>query len=75
MNNKNMSAQGGSASGGKKHMPGFVPVKFHKSGKLLIFLAAGLVVVGVAAHIYPLVVFGLALGLVSLYLIFVAPKN
>jgi hypothetical protein len=59
----------------KKHMLDFVPVKFHKSGKLLMFLAAGLVVVGLAAQIYLLVIFGLALGLLSLYLIFVVPRE
>ena len=59
----------------KKHMPGFVPIKFHKSGKLLLFLAAGLVVVGIASHLYLLVIFGLAAGLLGLYLIKVVPRE
>ena len=56
-------------------MPGFVPVKFHKSGKLLLLLAGGLVVLGVATHFYPVAVFGLALGFLSLYLIFIVPRE
>ncbi len=56
-------------------MPGFVPVKFNKVGKFLLFLAAGLVVVGVARQFYPLVYIGLALGLLALYLIYVVPRE
>jgi len=56
-------------------MPGFVPVKFHKVGKFLLLLAAGLVVVGAANQFYLLVFFGLALGLLALYLIYVVPRE
>ena len=56
-------------------MPGFVPVKYHKSGKILLLLAAGLVVVGAANRFYLLVFFGLAMGLLALYLIYVVPRE
>ena len=59
----------------KKHMPGFIPVEFYKVGKILLFPAAGLVVVGIAAEVMPMVIFGLALGLLSLYLIIIVPRE
>lgn len=59
----------------KKHMSGLVPVKFYKSGRLLLFLAAGLVVVGIATRSHSLSLVGLGMGLLALYLIFIVPRE
>lgn len=66
----------------KKHMPGFVPVSFNKVGIILLILG----VVGLSIKIISylsnwyyisgnIMYFGFALILISLYLIFVVPKE
>ena len=65
-----------------KHLPGFVPVNFYLAGKILLFIGIiGLVLFGISKitgwFVLPQVVlpFSLVTIPVSLYLIFVVPRE
>ena len=66
----------------KKHYSGFVPVRFKSLGKILLPISSVMVIIGGLRYLagwseIPIAVIfiGLALLLVSLYLIFVVPKE
>jgi hypothetical protein len=63
-------------------LPGFVPVKFHMSGRILLFIGIiGIVLIGVSKvtgwFVLPayVLVFSIATILIGLYLIFVVPRE
>ena len=66
----------------KKHMSGFVPIPFKSAGKIMFPISLIMIVIGgfdylAGLDLIPLSVFffGLGLLIVSLYLIFVVPKE
>jgi hypothetical protein len=63
-------------------LPGFVPVKFHMAGRILLVIGIiGLVLFGVSKltgwYVLPTVTLGVSLAaiLISLYLIFIVPRE
>ena len=66
----------------KKHMPGFVPVNFKQSGKILFTIGLVSLIIKAVSYLTNwftvpnyFVYFGAGLILLSLYLIFVVPKE
>ena len=66
----------------KKHMTGFVPINFQKSGWILLTIGIVLILsklISFATNFYfvptYLIYIGIAMIAVSLYLIFVSPKE
>ena len=66
----------------KKHMPGFVPVQYKKVGRFLLALGIAVSLVSLISKFTSLLTlpnyvlyFGLVLILLSLYLLFIVPKE
>lgn len=59
----------------KKYMPGFVPVNYKKVGKILFALGLILVIADLVFKLGHLLYIGGGAVLISLYLMFVTPKE
>jgi len=66
----------------KKYMPGFVPVNYGKSGKILLAIGFACLIIRLISYFTKwfnisnyFIYFGAGLILLSLYLIFVVPKE
>jgi hypothetical protein len=66
----------------KKHMPGFVPVPYNKTGKLLLRVGILCLVIKFISYVTGwfatdslLLFFGIGLVVISLYLIFIIPPE
>jgi len=65
-----------------KYMPGFIPIDFSKSGKILFVLGLACIFLKIVDYLMGWIVisnnvlfFGLALLVIGAYLIFVVPKS
>lgn len=66
----------------KKHMPGFVPVNFKKSGKILLAVGLAFLIAKLVSYLTGwfsisnyIIYIGVGLIFLSLYLVFVVPKE
>lgn len=59
----------------KKHKPGFVPVNYKKAGVILLIIGLACLIINLFVSFIYLAYFSFGLILISLYLLFVVPKE